>query len=155
MTMKNVFTIIVPILLIFLFSGCEKHRQRAPQEDLKPITSTNLGIGPIQNEISLEPIDPQKALLGEKIFQVKCSNCHQFDKSGMGPALRGVTQRRRPEWLLNLLLNPVEMVQKDPALQAMHDFYFNPMPFQEVKPEDARDLLEYFRQYDAQGPQNP
>ena len=72
-----------------------------------------------------------------------------MDKRFVGPALGGVTKRRSPEWILNMITNPELMVKEDPIAKALLKEYLAPMANQNVSDEDAYKLLDYFRQYDS------
>lgn len=38
---------------------------------------------------------------GKKLYEANnCGSCHALDKKVVGPALRGVTERRSEEWLI-------------------------------------------------------
>ena len=67
----------------------------------------------------------------------------------VGPAIAGVTQRRTPEWIMNMIVNPVEMTQKDPVAKAMLAEYMTQMSVNATE-EEARALLEYFRKMDGE-----
>ncbi len=110
----------------------------------------NKGIGPVSS-VTLGTLDSQKAAQGQQIFQSKCSACHKIDEKYVGPALKGVTQRRTPEWIMNMVLNPEEMTQKDPVAQDLLATYLTQMTFQNVTQDEVRNILEYFRQLDSQG----
>lgn len=49
---------------------------------------------------------------------------------------------------MNMILNPSEMVQKDPIAKGHLAEYPTQMPFQNVSQEDARAILEYLRSVD-------
>ncbi|GAB2769236.1 c-type cytochrome [Salinimicrobium soli] len=107
------------------------------------------GVGPIK-EVDLSPtIDEAMAARGEATFKQMCTACHKTDKKFIGPAISGVTERRTPEWIMNMILNPTEMVQKDPlAKQLLMEHNGSPMANQNLSEEQARAILEYFRQLD-------
>lgn len=105
----------------------------------------NKGIGPISS-VSLGEIDQALVSEGETVFKAKCTACHKISKKFVGPALKGITQRRSPEWIMNMTLNPEEMIQKDPiAMQLLVEANGAPMANQNLTEEEARALLEYFR----------
>ena len=107
------------------------------------------GIGPVK-EVQLAGLDPKLADAGKHIFEGKCSACHQItDKKVVGPGMAGVTQRRKPEWIMNMIINPEEMTKKDPIAQELLAEHLTQMTNQNVTEEDARKLLEYFRQIDG------
>jgi len=109
---------------------------------------TNKGIGPVK-ELSLAAIDATLAAKGKTIFESKCATCHKFDVKYVGPPLQDVTKRRTPEWIMNQMLNPEQMIKEDPLAKAMFERYLVPMTFQNITQEDARSILEYFREHDA------
>jgi hypothetical protein len=108
------------------------------------------GVGPI-TELKLDPIDVTMATKGKDVFQSKCSACHKMEERYVGPGLKGITSRRSPEWVMNMILNPQEMTQKDPEAQKLLEEYLMQMTFQNVTTEETRSILEYFRHYDEKG----
>lgn len=108
------------------------------------------GVGPVE-EVDLEAeINPVLAESGKAIFEAKCSACHKFDQRYVGPALAGVTERRNHAWIMNMIINPQEMTQKDPVAKKLLAEYMTQMVAQDVDQDDARALLEYFRQVDSE-----
>ncbi len=107
---------------------------------------TNKGIGPIKS-ITLAPeIDQAMATHGADVYKKMCMACHRPDKKFIGPAPTGILERRTPEWIMNMILNPEEMVQNDPlAKELLIEFNGSPMANQNLTEEEARAVLEYFR----------
>lgn len=132
------------VVLVGTLGACSGKKQEPtavnPKEDK--------GIGPVQS-VSLAALDPQLAAKGQQLFQAKCSACHKIEEKYVGPALKGVTQRRTPEWIMNMILNPEEMTAKDPIAKDLLATHFTQMTFQNVSQEDVRSILEYFRQTDG------
>ena len=56
-----------------------------------------------------------------------------------------VTTRRSPEWIMNMILNPEQMVKEDPIAKQLLAEYMSPMADQNLTEEQARNILEYFR----------
>lgn len=108
------------------------------------------GVGPVK-KVELGPLDPAKAKAGAAVFETKCSACHKFEERYVGPPLKGVTQRRTPEWIMNMILNPEEMCREDPEARKLLGEYMVQMTFQNVSQDEARNILEYFRQTDGAG----
>lgn len=109
-----------------------------------------LGIGPVK-EVKLDPqINQELVAKGKGIFDVKCATCHKFDEKLVGPPLKDVTKRRKPEWIMNQILNPEQMIKENIIAKnlAMSGQYPTPMTFQNVTQDDARAILEYFRNND-------
>lgn len=103
------------------------------------------GIGPVKSPLQLGAVDKAMAEEGAKVFEMKCTACHRLDERYVGPPLRNVTQRRTPEYIMNMILNPDEMVKSHPEAKKLLAEYLAPMTNQNLKPEEARAILEYFR----------
>ena len=108
------------------------------------------GVGPIEELELPEEIDADLATSGQEIFEQFCTACHKFDERYVGPGLLGVTERRSPEWIMNMILNPEVMIQEDDTAYNLFAEYMTPMANQGITEEQARAILEYFRSYDAE-----
>ncbi|HLT46142.1 MAG TPA: cytochrome c [Rubricoccaceae bacterium] len=101
---------------------------------------------PFQGALALGPVDAALAAEGEALFGTRCSACHKLDERYVGPALRGVTERRDPAWVMNMILAPDKMIQVDPDAQALFAEYGVPMTNQNLTEAEARALVEYLHQ---------
>lgn len=112
----------------------------------EPLTNAQIrqGIGPVDT-LHLEAVNPNLARRGERIFRDKCMKCHLLDKPNLGPPLRNVANRRSPEFIMNIILNPQENVMRHPALQKYRQQYNQLMTSQGLDSTAARAVLEYFR----------
>ena len=111
----------------------------------------NKGIGPIDNLDLSTDVDEAMATRGEELFKNLCSACHKMDKKFVGPELTGVTERRTPEWIMNMILNPEQMIKEDPiAKKLLIESNMAVMANQNLSEEESRAILEYFRQYDQE-----
>ena len=111
----------------------------------KQVDLSNKGIGPIKS-LTLDAVDQEMAAHGADVFKKMCTACHRPDKKFIGPSPKDILNRRAPEWVMNMILNPDEMVQKDPLAKALLiEFNGSPMANQNLSEEDARAVLEYFR----------
>lgn len=156
--MKSRGKIIVVAILIALVSACggsgeKKEKGKfAPPPKAKPLTyeeaqadwKNQKGLGPITS-VELGELDPEMAKKGEEIYVLKCTACHAPDTEKLGPAPVGIFERRTPEWIMNMILNPEEMAMKDPIGRGMLMKYNTVMANQGLTEEDARAVLEYFR----------
>jgi mono/diheme cytochrome c family protein len=111
--------------------------------------ASDKGIGPVTQVEIAATVDAGMATKGKSTFEAKCAACHKMDERYVGPALKGITQRRKPEWIMNMIMNPVEMTQKDPTAQALLGEFLTQMTFQNVTQDETRAMLEYFRQVDG------
>ncbi|RRO14994.1 c-type cytochrome [Flavobacteriaceae bacterium 14752] len=169
--MKSLFKIASILLLAFLIS-CggndakkednkikigskpETTQKKEPEktETTKSVTDMdNKGIGPISSVNLGDAVDTKLASRGEEVFGNLCTACHKMGKKFVGPDLSGVTERRSPEWIMNMIMNPEEMIKKDPiAKKLLVENNMAVMANQNVSKEDTRAILEYFRQHDSQ-----
>ncbi len=107
---------------------------------------SNKGIGPIKSVTLGADIDQAMATKGGEVFKSKCTACHKIGKKFIGPAPNGIFERRSPEWIMNMILNPDEMVKKDSDAKALlMEYNGSPMANQNLTEEEARNVLEYFR----------
>ena len=110
----------------------------------------NRGTGKFTHVDIADKLDPALAASGDKIYEVKCAGCHKLtDERLVGPGWKGVTQRHKPEWIMNFVTNTDEMITKDPKAQAMLEICLVRMPNQNLTDTDARDLLEFMRKNDG------
>ncbi|MET1258718.1 cytochrome c [Flagellimonas sp. DF-77] len=126
---------------------------RTKKEDAKevasegvPVDLDNKGIGPIK-ELSFDSeIDAEMAARGEAKFNAICVACHMVEQRMIGPAMKGVYERRSPEWVMNMMLNPDGMLKDDPIAKALLKEYNNAIMLnQNLTEDEARDLAEYLR----------
>jgi mono/diheme cytochrome c family protein len=95
-------------------------------------------------------LDQALAKKGEEVVGVKCASCHKTtDEKLVGPGWKGVTERRKPEWIMNFITNPDPMIDKDPEVQAQLEICLVRMPNQGVSDDEARGILEYMRKNDG------
>lgn len=110
------------------------------------IDMSNKGIGPVKNVELGESIDESMAKAGEDLFNNLCLACHKPTQKFLGPAPLGVLERRSPEWVMNMIMNPAEMIQDDPiAKQLVVESNGAIMVDMGVTEDEARELVEYFR----------
>ena len=109
----------------------------------------NKGIGPITNVILEDKVNISMANSGEKLFNQLCTSCHVINEDYIGPAMSGILDRRSPEWIMNMILNPIQMLEEDPiAIELLEQYDFEYMYNQNLLEEEVREILEYFRLLD-------
>jgi len=150
--MRKLILSVLSLSLIFMVScGDDKSKKDSTKKEgvkeevVEVDPMKNKGIGPITSITLSEEIDQDLAKTGEEVYVKMCSACHKPNKRFVGPAPAGIMERRTPEWIMNMILNPEEMVQKDPIAKAMLAEYLSPMANQNLTEEQARAVLEYFR----------
>ncbi|MCB1191663.1 MAG: cytochrome c [Leptospiraceae bacterium] len=145
--MKHKFLTLIIILSFALVLNCKENdsgqEEGAPVDPLK-----EKGIGPVK-EVKLGAIESSMVERGKATFELKCTACHKFDEKVVGPALKDVTRRRTPEWIMNMMLNPIEMTKQDKIAQELLATHLTQMTPQNLSESDARDILEYLRKMDG------
>lgn len=112
----------------------------------KRVDLVSKGIGPVKSIELEDEVDMTMAEVGANVFKQKCTACHRVDKKFIGPPSVGILERRTPEWVMNMILNPEEMLKKDPIAKALLiEFYNAPMINQNLTHDEARAILEYYR----------
>lgn len=145
------FASVAPVVTLLLVAGCGGEKQEPAPAAAAPASSgltafqTEHGIGPITEPLTLAAVDEEMAEAGEKVFETKCSACHKMEERYVGPALGGVTERRSPAYIMNMILNPEEMYTKHPEARKLLAEFMTQMPNQGLTPEEARTILEYLR----------
>lgn len=126
-------------------SGNDEQADASQQKESDGLTAfeEKHGIGPIDEVVTVGEIDMEKVEIGKEIFRTKCSACHKMDQDYVGPPLGDVLEKRTPTYVMNMILNPVEMTKKHPEARKMLAQYMNQMTFQNVSQDEARAIVEY------------
>ena len=102
-------------------------------------------------DLKLGAIDPVMSEKGKTTYDVKCQACHSTGPNRIvGPGWEGLTSKRKPEWIMNMILNVEVMLDQDPEAQKLLELCLTRMPNQNVSIGDARDILEFMRQNDGE-----
>lgn len=130
----------------FEVNRAKKETTAKPVEEGVPVDMSNKGVGPIKTISFADAIDTEMAENGKKIFSTTCVACHMAEQRMIGPALKGVFERRSPEWVMNMILNPDGMLKEDPIAKALLKEYNNAVMLnQNLSEDDARAVSEYLR----------
>lgn len=162
MNRKHILAAIV-LISIFIYSCGSNQQQSASYSPSnatlkEPGDSTGIAVtsddtkgkGKFTDVKLTHPLDQKMVAAGKTIYDVKCNACHKLtDEKLVGPGWKGVTDRRKPEWIMNFVTNTDEMIDKDPAAQAMLEKCMVRMPNQHLSDEDARSILEFMRNNDG------
>lgn len=89
----------------------------------------------------------QEVAQGRSLFQQRCSSCHSIGGGKrVGPDLKGVTDRRAHDWLVEFIANPDQVIARnDPIAQELLKEYQTPMPNTGTTKAQAEDVLAYIR----------
>jgi cytochrome c1 len=145
--------LIVFVASITLLASCGNSEKK--NQDEKPANDSEIkvydnplddkGIGPITSLTLPAEIDEELAAKGKEVYTLKCTACHKETQRFIGPAPIGIFERRSPEWIMNMILNPEEMVQKNDIAKKLLAEYIAPMANQNLTEDEARAVVEYFR----------
>jgi mono/diheme cytochrome c family protein len=134
--------------IVLTSCGGDKKTEKSKEKIVEIDPMQDKGIGPITSVDISGAIDDALASEGAIFFETKCTACHKMDKRKIGPALTDVTKRRTPEWIMNMIMNPDEMVKENAQARQLLIEYSAPMANQSLTESETRAILEYFRQND-------
>ncbi len=153
--------LLVALVTLFISCGGEVRKDAKPvvkqevkkvpikakkKQDVGIVDLKNKGIGPVKSVTLAATIDQEMAAKGAKLFKNKCLACHRTNRKFIGPNPTGILNRRSPEWVMNMIMNPGEMVKKDPIAKALlMKFNGSPMANQNLTEAETREILEFFR----------
>ena len=81
---------------------------------------------------------------------MKCQGCHTLTEDRLvGPGWKGVTTRREPHWVMNMITHVDMMLEKYPEAQKLLEQCLVRMPNQNLTTPEARDILEFMRSNDG------
>ena len=150
------FNAILIVIGAFKLISCSSESSKSSTRNISSTEKmyyNGKGFGPFQEVVIPDGIDDKLVANGEEIFNVKCITCHSLsEERKIGPGLYGVTKRRRPEWIMNQIINPVENTQKDSLAKELLSIYLAQMVPMNVSNDEARALLEFFRKTDLTDP---
>ncbi len=111
-----------------------------------PVDLDNDGVGPFKDITFPAEVNAEMAAAGEAKFKAICTACHMAEQRMIGPALKGVYERRSPAWVMNMIKNPDVMIKEDPIAVALLKEYNNAIMLnQNLSEEDTRAVAEYLR----------
>lgn len=156
--MKRLLNFILSGLIITSLAACggggEKKQLSDPKytAESQPEQEANpKGIGEVKNVELTDPLVESMVKSGEAIYEMKCSACHKLTAQRVvGPGWAGITNKRTPEWIMNMITNVDVMLAEDPTAQKLLEECLTRMPNQGVSIGDARDILEFMRKNDME-----
>jgi cytochrome c2 len=155
--MKKVVLVLLPALLAACAPDKHKTSEEFPEHEEekakaeKVISDPTKGIGAVKSVTLKTPIEQPRVERGLSIYEMKCSACHKLDDQRVvGPGWKGITKKRKPEWIMNMITNTDVMLDNDAEAQKMLELCLVRMPNQNISVGDARDILDYMRSNDGE-----
>lgn len=109
------------------------------------------GIGAIKNVELNTPLVASMVENGKGVYELKCAACHKLtDQRVVGPGWKSITEKRKPEWIMNMTLNVDVMLAEDPTARELLKECLVRMPNQNLTEQEARDVLEFMYANDGQ-----
>lgn len=155
--MNKLFLVILSLVLLV---ACGKKEEKGTDFSTPSTEDASADSGPTYDphrgegkfdSVDLAPdLNMEMAKKGQEVAEVKCTSCHKMtDEKLVGPGWKGVSKRKKPEWIMNFITNPDPMIDKDPEIQAQLEICLVRMPNQGVSDVEAREIVEYMRQIDG------
>lgn len=149
--------LITIFLLSFVFLSCsdndngssDKSSENNPEStSTKEIHGNEIKAGDVT---ITNPLNAEWVVNGKKIYDVKCQACHKLsDERVVGPGWKGVTKKREPHWIMNMITNVEMMLENDPEAQKLLEQCLVRMPNQNITKDEARQVLEFMRSNDGE-----
>ena len=96
------------------------------------------------------PLNADWVKTGKGIYELKCQSCHKLtDERLVGPGWKGVTNKREPHWIMNMITNVEMMLEKDPEAQKLLEQCLIRMPNQNISKDESRQIIEFMRSNDG------
>jgi len=131
----------------FEMNRTKKESTSASSSEGVPVDLDNDGVGPFKNVKFDAEINQELAAQGEAKYNA-CMACHAAEQRMIGPALKGLYERRSPAWVMNMIINTNEMLKKDPIAKALLKEYNNAiMTPSGLNEEETRAMAEYLRTF--------
>ncbi len=89
---------------------------------------------------------------GKKLFLQWCLDCHSIGRGiTIGPDLKGVTERRKEDWLIQWIMQPEQMrAKQDPiVMELLKKFDYILMPNMGLSQAEAQSILKYLKSDEA------
>ena len=139
-----------------LFSSCgnEGVKKDEPPIDIEKVAKPQAEVHGTElkaEDITLStPVDAAMVTKGKATYELKCQSCHKTtDEKLVGPGWHGVTHRREPLWIMNMITNVDMMLETDPEAQKLLEQCLVRMPNQNITKDEARDVVEFMRSNDG------
>jgi cytochrome c2 len=140
---------------IYFLIACNNHEESKEEKshDDEKITNDTEVHGTLikPGDVQLTtPLNQEWVTAGKNTYDLKCQSCHKLtDERVVGPGWAGVTKRREPHWIMNMVTNVETMLETDPAAQKLLEQCLVRMPNQNLSKDEARKVLEFMRSNDG------
>ncbi|HUC83254.1 MAG TPA: c-type cytochrome [Flavisolibacter sp.] len=155
MTRTTTFAPALLLVIAAVLLGCvdrtPTHKEKLDLQELTKNQPEEHGteIKPEDVQITT-PLNAAWVTEGKNIYDVKCQSCHKLTEEKLvGPGWKGVTTRRQPHWIMNMITNVDMMLETDPEAQRMLEECLVRMPNQNLTKDESRKVVEFMRRNDG------
>ena len=140
----------------FFILACNEEAKKDPKpidiQELSKNQPETHGTEVKEGEITLtNPLNAEWVTTGKGIYELKCQSCHRLTEEKLvGPGWKGVSKRRNPTWITNMITNVEMMLESDAEAQKLLELCLVRMPNQNITKDDARKLIEFMRSNDGE-----
>ena len=152
----------VPLLLAVLsgviaLTGCGSKEEAEAAAKASPTPAEIIAQQPKVHGPEIKSVEITKPLkqdwvaAGKATYEGKCLPCHKLTADRVvGPGWAGVTKRRQPIWIMNMITNVDVMLDNDAEAQKLLQSCDTRMTVEVLSIGQARDVLEFMRQNDGE-----
>jgi len=89
----------------------------------------------------------QDVAQGETLFKQNCASCHKVQSQLIGPALKGITERRDEAWIIKWVKNSGQVIKSGDkyAVELFAKFNQSVMPPQNVTDDEIKSIIAYIK----------
>ena len=133
------------LILFACGEGVKKDKKTINDQDLTDNKNEAAAFVIKEGDIQMNhPLNQDWVTTGQRIYELKCQACHRLNEEKLvGPGWKGLTKRRTPVWIMNMICNTQAMLDKDPVARKLIDSCLIRMPTQNLMMDDARKVLEF------------
>ncbi len=155
MKQKQLILSITLLAAVSVGCGSKEEARKAAAESPTPaelVDSSAVVHGKKIESVELtNPLNAEWVTKGKAAYEMKCLACHKLDETRVvGPGWAGVTKRREPVWIMNMITNVDMMLETDEEAQKLLEMCLVRMPNQNMTEQEAREVLEFMRQNDGE-----
>ena len=149
--MKRIILLLSLSPIMWSCGGAEKRAESAETDESVLLKQEEVH-GEEVKELALStPLDQTMVKEGQGIYDLKCLACHKLsNEKVVGPGWSGVTKRRKPVWIVNMITNVDMMLAEDAEAQKMLEECLVRMPNQNITALEARSVIEFMRHNDGE-----
>ena len=137
--------------MIWSCGGAEQRAESPETSDSVLLKQEEVHGTEVKEVVLSTPLDQAMVKEGQGIYDMKCASCHKLTEERLvGPGWGGVSKKRKPEWILNMITNVDMMLEKDAEAQKLLEECLVRMPNQNINDKEARSVLEFMRHNDGE-----